>query len=241
VPGEEGPAARRVVITRKVDLNPRFLDHPLTINPADLSVGTLEGKWPWSLTRRFIWQNRCYYRDFDFVSDTSPLVRADLPDFEPEIVIPDVPQGEFRLQGDTLHIPKTSEGLAGLTESLAIDDGAYFYRHGPSCHVVRFEFVSAACSGSFLELGVAAIPERPDSGFVFAFSATQGLAKLIQQAEERRLPAIPSKESVNEFATGAKDLCRNVDQGVTERNEVHSQQRLLLVSVPFFPASIDGQ
>lgn len=74
-------------------------------------------------------------------------------------------------------------------------------------------------------------PERPDSGFKAAASATrrprqpiQRFAQLIEQSEEHRLPRIPRQQAADYPPARRKNLRGNRHHRVTKRGEIHPQQ-----------------
>ena len=69
----------------------------------------------------------------------------------------------------------------------------------------------------------------------------QGQVELIEQAKEDVLPRVPGQQAVDDSSARANDLSGHVDQGLTERGEVHSQQTVLFVPMFLFPTSFGWQ
>ena len=80
-------------------------------------------------------------------------------------------------------------------------------------------------------------PERPDSGFKAVPSATQRLAKLIQQTEEDVLPRAPRQKPIDDPPARREDLRRDFYHRVPKRAEVHPQQCSLFLPATLLPTT----
>ena len=103
----------------------------------------------------------------------------------------------------------------------------------------RFRVVSCFMSDSVALSAVQGEngPEHPDSGFKALPSATQRLAKLIEQAEEHMLPGIPRQQPIDDPPSRREDLRRNPHHRLPKRAEVHPQQFPFLLPTLLPPAS----
>ncbi len=100
---------------------------------------------------------------------------------------------------------------------------------------------SSGITGELSGLGVAADRSirTPASGG--GSLTTQRQPQLIEQAKERRLPAVPRQQAIDDPPPAANDLGRHLDHGAAERREVHPQQLAFLRGAAFLPAARLGQ
>lgn len=98
--GEAESGERRVLIFRTHGRNMTLATHPLVINPKDLSVHVLETELRGGLP----YQGKCLFSGIEERRFIRQLQRGAYPDFEPEVIIPEIDKGAHFLHEDTLQI-----------------------------------------------------------------------------------------------------------------------------------------
>ncbi len=96
LPGDAGASQQRVLVSRRIQLGNvwSFIYHPLIVNPNDLSVTVHENKYPGGAVHKgFCYFAESYFPDRASLTRKDRLMRAGLPDFKPEVAIPEISQG----------------------------------------------------------------------------------------------------------------------------------------------------
>ncbi len=89
-------------------------------------------------------------------------------------------------------------------------------------------------TAGFPGLGVAAVPKHPDFGFAGTWwSVKQRARDALVNPEQGLQPGRPGQQSVDQAAAAVHDLCRDLDQALAERAEVHADDAML-VGLTFF-------
>ena len=89
-------------------------------------------------------------------------------------------------------------------------------------------------TAGFPGLGVAAVPKHPDFGFAgIWWSVQQPTRDALVDSEQGLQPGRPGQQAVDQAAAGVHDLCRYLNQALTERAEVHADDAMF-VGLTFF-------
>ena len=84
-------------------------------------------------------------------------------------------------------------------------------------------------TAGFPELGVAAVPKHPDFGFTGTWwSVEQRTRDAVVNPEQGFQPGRPGQQAVDQASAAVDDLCRDLDQALTERAEVHADDAVFV-------------
>jgi len=127
---ESGTPAPRVLFSRTLarNANPEFAYHPLVVNPDDMSVTVFED----SFSGGIVHNGMCHFAQYVPHADAYQLMRAGLPNYEPEVVIPTIPAGDHYLRENTLHIVGKEWSQADLSTGEVTSYGEVPWKHDMS-------------------------------------------------------------------------------------------------------------